>query len=260
LLHLKYARYAREIIGTRRADATFTHDLVLTGLDMTNGQVWTRHIVVMVPSLLLTSFFWFSRMEWDAEMRLWRAVGDSSWVLLCISLLMGPLARVWKPVARLVTWRREIGIWFGVLTLAHAFLILNGWVRWDSMRFLGYEFIPELGRLTRLEPGFGLSNALGLFALNWALLLTATSSTWAIKRLGNSAWKWLHSGAYIIFYLVTLHVFYFLFMHYTVSFHRSVPPNPNWLGTPFILLTLSVPILQAIAFIKTVSQRRNAVA
>jgi methionine sulfoxide reductase heme-binding subunit len=222
--------------------------------------VWIRHTIVMIPSILLTGLFWLSRMDWDPEMRLWRAVGDSSWVLLCVSLLIGPLARVWKPINRFISWRREIGIWFGVLTLAHALLILNGWVRWDIMRFFGYEFIAELGRQTRLEPGFGLSNALGLFALIWALLLTATSSNWAIKRLGSSAWKWLHSGAYIIFYLVTLHVFYFLFIHYTVSFHRSVPPNPNWLSLPFIVVTVSVPVLQAMAFFKTLSQRKRATA
>jgi methionine sulfoxide reductase heme-binding subunit len=227
---------------------------------MFEQKVWIRHTIVMIPSILLTGLFWLSRMDWDPEMRLWRAVGDSSWVLLCVSLLIGPLARVWKPINRFISWRREIGIWFGVLTLAHALLILNGWVRWDIMRFFGYEFIAELGRQTRLEPGFGLSNALGLFALIWALLLTATSSNWAIKRLGSSAWKWLHSGAYIIFYLVTLHVFYFLFIHYTVSFHRSVPPNPNWLSLPFIVVTVSVPVLQAMAFFKTLSQRKRATA
>lgn len=227
---------------------------------MVDQKVWIRHSTVMTPAILLIVLFWLSRMDWDPEMRLWRAVGDSSWVLLCVSLLLGPLARLWKPANRFISWRREIGIWFGVLTLAHALLVLNGWVRWDIMRFFGYEFIAELGRQARVEPGFGLSNALGLFALIWALLLTATSSNWAIKRLGSSAWKWLHSGAYIIFYLVTLHIFYFLFIHYTASFHRPVPPNQNWLSLPFILITLSVPVLQTMAFFKTISQRKRAVA
>lgn len=223
---------------------------------MFNRQVWMRHIVVMIPTLMLSGFFWFSRMDWDPEMRLWRAVGDSGWVLLCVSLLLGPFGRVNKSLARFITWRREIGIWSGVLMLAHTLLIFNGWLRWDLMRFLGYEFIPDVGRQVRLEPGFGLSNAIGLVALIWALLLTATSTNWAIKRLGSSAWKWLHSGAYVIFYLVTLHIFYFVFIHYTLSFHRSVPQNANWLATPFILLTFSVPVVQAIAFFKTVSRRK----
>lgn len=226
---------------------------------MFSKQLWIRHFVVAIPSVTLIASFWFSRMDWDPEMRLWRSIGDSSWVLLCISLLIGPLARLWQPVGRLIKWRREVGIWFGVLALGHALLIVNGWVRWDVMRFLGYEFIPQLDRHARIEPGFGLSNIVGLIALIWALLLTVTSTNWAIKQLGSSAWKWLHSGAYIIFYLVSLHVFYFLFIHYTISFHRSVPPNSNWLGIPFILFTLSVPLVQTSAFTKTVFRRKKVV-
>lgn len=225
---------------------------------MSNNGLLTRHMIVMFSSLALIVLFWLSRLDWDPEMRLWRAVGDTSWILLCIALVVGPLSRLWKPSTYLVVWRREIGIWFGLLAFTHALLILNGWVRWDVMRFLGYEFVPELGRLARLEPGFGLANAIGLVALIWALLLTATSSDWALKRLGGGGWKWLHSGAYVIFYLVALHTFYFLFVHYSLSFHRPVPPNPNWLSTPFMALTLSVPLLQSIAFVKTVSERKRA--
>jgi len=220
-------------------------------------QLWIRHLIIAFPSILLIGLFWFSRMDWDPEMRLWRAVGDSSWVLLCLSLIMGPMARLWQSLARFVPWRREIGIWFGVLALAHALLVFNGWVRWDIMQFFGYEYIEQLGRKARIEPGFGLSNSLGLIALVWSLILTATSSNWAIKKLGSNAWKWLHSAAYVIFYLVFLHVFYFLFMHYTISFHRSVPENPNWLAAPFVIITLSVPVLQALAFTKTVSRRKK---
>ena len=222
---------------------------------MFSRKLWTRHFIVLLPTIALTILFWFSRMDWDPEMRLWRAIGDASWVLLCVSLLIGPLARLWRPVTRLVTWRREIGIWFGIFALIHALLIVNGWARWDIMRFLGYEFVPQLNRQARLEPGFGLSNLVGSVALLWTLLLTATSTNWAIKQLGGSAWRWLHSGAYIIFYLVSLHAAYFLFVHYTESFHRSVPPNPNWLGIPFIGITILVPVFQALAFSKTIVQR-----
>lgn len=224
---------------------------------MFSRRLWIRHFTILLPTFALMALFWFSRMDWDPKMRLWRAIGDASWVLLCISLMIGPIATLWKPISRFITWRREIGIWFGILALIHALLILNGWVRWDVMRFLGYEYIPQLDRQARLEPGFGLSNLVGLFALLWALLLTVTSTNWAIKQLGSSAWKWLHSGAYVIFYLVSLHVIYFLYLHYTESFHRSVPPNPNWLGLPFLVMTFCVPALQAMAFAKTVLQRNR---
>ena len=112
-----------------------------------------------------------------------------------------------------------------------------------------------MDRYARLEPGFGLSNAVGMVAVFITVLLVATSANWAINLLGASAWKWLQYGVYSVFYLVVLHTAYFLFMHYTISFHRRVPDDPNWFQYPFLLLTLIVPFLQTSAFIKVVRRR-----
>ena len=71
-----------------------------------------------------------------------------------------------------------------------------------------------------------------------------------------SAWKFLHYGTYIIFYAVALHTAYFLYIHYTVSFHRTVP-EPNWFQIPFAVLTAIVIILQVAAFIETVASQRR---
>lgn len=223
-----------------------------------NARLVGRHTLVGLMALAIGAVFWFTRLDWDPEMRFWRAVGDASLLLLIVALTLGPLARLWPATAKLLPWRREVGIWFGVLALVHTLLILNGWVRWDVGSFFGYEFIPQLGRVARIEPGFGLANLTGLVATAWALLLTATSSDWAIKKLGPSAWKWLHYGSYSIFYLVALHTFYFLFQHYTLSFHRDVPPS-NWFRFPFLALVVAVPLLQAAAFIKTVRQKRAVI-
>ena len=220
-------------------------------------RMFGRHVVIGLTGLAFWSVFWFTRLEWDPEMRLWRATGDASLLLLIGALALGPLAKLWPAFRTLLPWRRETGIWFGILACVHTLLILHGWVRWDAARFFGYEFIPELGRTARMEPGFGLANLIGLVAVVWALVLTATSSDWAINKLGPSAWKWLQYGAYSIFYLVALHTFYFLFQHYTLSFHRD-PPEPNWFRGPFLGLVLAVPVLQTAAFVKTVRRRRGA--
>lgn len=222
-------------------------------LPLRNAMV--RHVGVVLVALAIGAGFWASRMHWVVEMRLWRAVGDVSLILLLIALAMGPLARLWPPVARLLPWRRETGIWCAVLGLAHTLLVFDGWFRWDLPRMLGYEFIPQLGRVARIEPGFGLSNLVGLVALALALVLAATSFERAVDRLGASAWRWLHSGAYTVFYLVVLHTAYFLFMHYTLSFHRTPPANPNWFRETFLVLALAVPLLQGAAFVRTVRRR-----
>lgn len=214
-----------------------------------------RHLIVGLLAFLLTLPFWFGRLNWDPEMRLWRAIGDSSFLLLFLTLALGPLARLWSPLTRLVVWRRETGIWYGLLAFAHTLLIFSGWVRWDWLRFFGYEFIPELGRTARMEPGFGLANLIGLVAVMLSLVLVATSSNWAVNRLGAAAWKWLQYGSYTVFYLIVLHTLYFLFMHYTLSFHRVPPADPNWFRYPFLVLSLLIPLLQAAAFIKTVARK-----
>jgi sulfoxide reductase heme-binding subunit YedZ len=195
-------------------------------------------------------------MDWDPEMRTWRAFGDASIVLLFAALSVGPLARLWRPAARSLLWRRELGVWFVVMGVVHVLLVLSGWVEWDLGRLFGYEFIPQLDRTARLEPGFGLANLVGLVALVWAVVLAATSSNRAVKLLGPQAWKWVHHGAYVVFYLAVLHTAYFLFLHYTLSFHRDVPP-PNWFRWPFVTLGVTVVVLQWAAFVKTVRRRRS---
>jgi len=204
----------------------------------------------------VTYLFFASRPEWSPEHRIWRATGDAGLILLYTALLAGPLAQFWpKLAAPLVKYRRELGIWSGLMVFLHTLIILNGWIRWDVMRFLGYEFIPQLGRLARMEPGFGLANLIGLVALVITLILMATSSDWAVRRLGASAWKFLQYSSYTVFYLSALHSAYFLFMQFTQSFHRAVPDS-NWFRYPFLILTLILVGLQVAAFFKSLKKER----
>ena len=205
---------------------------------------------------VFVGLFWASRPEWDGEMRLWKAVGDAAFLLLLVTLSLGPLSRVARPVTRVLAWRRQFGIWFALVAGLHGVLIVHGWARWSLRRFLGYEVVPQLGREARLEPGFGLANLIGLTALIFALVLAATSSDLALRRLGASSWKWLHHSALFIFYLSLLHAGYFLFLHYTVSFHKQVPP-PDWFRFPFVALGIALLALQGMAFIKTANRRNR---
>ena len=204
---------------------------------------------------LLVLVFWASRPTWSPEMRLWKAVGDAAFGLLLLTLAVGPLARLVRRTAPLLAWRRQLGIWFAITASLHGLLVVHGWARWSLRRFLGYEFIPQLGRDVRLEPGFGLANLIGLTALGFALVLAATSSDWAMRRLGRG-WKWLHHSALFVYYMSLLHAGYFLFLHYTASFHKQVPP-PDWFRVPFLVLGGGLLALQAAAFLATATDRRR---
>jgi methionine sulfoxide reductase heme-binding subunit len=214
---------------------------------------WPRHVAVAGAALVIGSLFWWARPDWDAEMRLWKAVGDTAYVLLLATMAVGPLARLARPARPWLRWRRQLGIWFTLTAALHAVLVLNGWARWGLRRFLGYEFVPQLGREVRLEPGFGLANLVGAAALALALVLAATSSDRALRALGRPAWAWLHRLAQTVLILSLLHGAYFLFIHYTESFHK-VAPDLDWFRVPFLLAGLAVIALEVVAFGRAASQ------
>jgi len=219
-----------------------------TGVRLPRRRKWLRHVVVALLSVALVWFFWSTRSNWVDDMRLWKAVGDASYVLLLLTLIVGPLAKLLPSTRSWVKWRRQLGIWFALTASLHAFLIIDGWARWSLRRFLGYEFIPQLGREVRLESGFGLANLIGTAALVLALVLAATSSDFAIRRLGRPAWTLLHRLAQTVLVLSLLHGAYFLFIHYTPSFHKRPIASLDWFRMPFLVAGLVVVALQAMAF------------
>ena len=215
-----------------------------------------RNLIVGLIGAALIYLFWLTRPQWSSDMRFWRAVGDGSLILLYAALALGPVA-VFSARARiLLPYRRELGIWFGIFAIAHTIIILDGWVLWDFYLFMGYQYIPAIDQTVRMESGFGMANILGLMAVLIALPLMATSTDWATRALGASAWKFLHYGAYTIFYAVALHTAYFLYIHYTMSFHRTVP-DPNWFQIPFAVLTTILVALQVGGFLKRVARHRQ---
>lgn len=79
-----------------------------------------RHLAVAAAGAAVTYLFWLTRAHWDPEMRLWKALGDASLVLLYTTLATGGLARLRLPGGRLVRYRRELGIWFALFGFLHA--------------------------------------------------------------------------------------------------------------------------------------------
>ena len=42
------------------------------------NNTYLRHLLMGVIAILLALPFWYGRLDWEAEMRFWRTVGDSS--------------------------------------------------------------------------------------------------------------------------------------------------------------------------------------
>ena len=117
---------------------------------------------------------------------------------------------------------------------------------------------PSVRKNCPLEPGFGLANTMGFVAFLWISILALTSSDRAMRWLGASSWKWMHTGSNIVFYLVAIHTSYFLFIHYTESFHKSVPPQSTFV-IPFVVMSIVVLVLQISSYIKVVKSKNKKI-
>jgi sulfoxide reductase heme-binding subunit YedZ len=212
-----------------------------------------RHVVVAGVAGLLVLIFWRTRTGWD-PMHAWnRAFADASLLLLVATLAAGPLARLWPPTARLVLWRRELGIWTVFAAVGHVLIVLTGWVEWEPFR-LFYSVNP-FTRDWALDQGFALGNLLGIVALVYSVVLLATSNDASIRLLGGSTWKFVQQNVSIVWALVALHTAYFLYFHF-VTFHR--PPVPtNWMQGPFLVLVLVLFVLRTAALVVTMRRRRT---
>lgn len=215
-----------------------------------------RHAAVLLVAAGVVLAFGAVHGQWSPMHRWNRAFADASLALLSIAFALGPLSRFVRPAVLFLPFRRELGIHACLLAVIHASLILVGWVEWDLMRLFGFEWHPDLLAYVMFQHGFGLANAVGIAALVLIILLAATSSDFATRRLGPSGWKFLQMGVLPLWWLTIAHVAYFLFMHF-LSFHRAVP-EPNPLRFWFTGLVLLVFALRSAAYLKTVAIKGRA--
>lgn len=230
--------------------------------------VFLRHLLMAIFSFLLVYLFYLSYSSWGVKPALWpdwsaphpywRAWAHAAWVLLFLALILGPAAKLWHPLVRFLSWRRELGIWFAVMSAGHAYAIWDRWALWDVAGLFGIQYMEELGGYVLVRPEVGIMNMMMLMATPMIVLLVATSFDRAVSFLGISAWKWLHSSLiHAIFYILMLRGILYFFFFFQVS-----PPNwrvyPDiWFLYVFLGMGLFAVLLQAAAYAKTVLQQRS---
>ncbi|TGG89969.1 hypothetical protein E4656_19725 [Natronospirillum operosum] len=207
-----------------------------------------RHLLVFLLSAILIGLFSLVHCQWEPLHRWNRAFGDTALVLLALALTLGPLAVLFPRVRGWVVWRRQVGIWAMVWALAHLAVILHAWVEWNLIRLFGFEYSPMFRRYIMHQHGFGLANAVGILALVFGLLLMLSSSDRAVRWLTPTVWQQLHRGAVVFWWLVVVHVGYFLFIHFLDVRRPMLEPNP--LQWPFVILLVGVFLLRSAAFVR----------
>ncbi|MFT7183851.1 MAG: sulfoxide reductase heme-binding subunit YedZ [Oceanicoccus sp.] len=199
-----------------------------------------QHLIVGITTIILIGLsFQFT----DASLA--ASFARVSFLLLFATMCIGPIVKLKSPkkgtppLMHPWTWRGELGIWFTITAFMH-FLVLA----FDR---------PITSFIEVGGGGYALANLLGAIALFWALILSATSCSKAIRMLGFSSWKWVQSFAYLIFYLSSCHYIYFQFFS-----TYGDNPGPNWFGYVAMTMTLLVILLEFAAFFSVIkSQKRK---
>ena len=159
-----------------------------------------RHLAAFGLTVALLWYFWSVHEQafrsgdgWN----LWNKVfADVSVVLLCLILMLGPLARFVPRVRRLVPWGRELGIAMFVTAAVHVVMISSplgegGWIDHIAGSFSG-------------EDAWDAANMAGWLAFAAALVLAGTSNDVSHRVLGRG-WKFVQRQAYTLFVLAVLH-------------------------------------------------------
>ena len=200
-----------------------------------------QHLIVGIFSLGLVAILRFLlNLSWSVSF------ARVSFILLFLILIIGPVMRLKKPAQSSSplfapwSWRGELGIWFTLTALTHfIFVLLRRPL--SALISIGGE-------------GYGLANLLGLIALFWALLLTATSFGKVIAFLGVDLWKWLHGFTHAVFYLVAGHFIYFQF------FSTYGGGGPDWFGYLAVAMAAIVISLQLVAFVLMITKHKEKIS
>jgi sulfoxide reductase heme-binding subunit YedZ len=156
---------------------------------------YSRERWLDVPGLKRDTF------EWRMSMSL----ALTAVLFLIPVLAIGPLNMLRKRANPTNSYlRRDLGIWVGVLGLAH--MVFGISIHSDNLRFWTLWIIVTPGRPLRLVTGwFGLANYAGLLLASLLALLLAISNDIAMRRLGMRRWKNLQRLSYLALLAIMIH-------------------------------------------------------
>ena len=167
-----------------------------------------HHLPLLLISLAAVAALYFTRPYPDVISRASFATAYPALALLAATVLVGPwnvLRRKANPVSS--DLRRDIGIWAGLLGIAHA--AVGQFVHLRGRPWLYYVYGPGEHHHGMRHDLFGLANYTGALGVLLIAALFATSNDWSLRRFGAQKWKELQQWNYAVFALVAVHSFAF---------------------------------------------------
>lgn len=170
-----------------------------------------------------------------AEMFLIRFSSITAFLLLHVTLAIGPLSRLWPRFLPLLYNRRHLGVTLACLAVFHGVLTIFQYHALGDKNPLvsvftayGNDYLAPLSDLRSISR-FPFE-ILGFLALVILFLMAATSHDFWLRHLGPRIWKRLHQCVYAAYGLIVAHV-----LLGVLQSERS-PVFPILLGSGFVLL------------------------
>jgi len=196
-----------------------------------------RHLGLALASVGLTAGIFHLVQSPYGVVRLSMASAYAGLALLSITLATGPwnVLRM-RPNPVSTDLRRGLGIWAGILGLAHVVVGLQVDMGGNMWQYFFYPPAPR--RLLARFDSFGLANYSGLAVTMILAGLLALSNDRSLRWLGAKRWKTAHRSAYVGFVLVVGHG-----ALYQVMEKRTLP-----FVALFVALAVAVTALQVAGF------------
>lgn len=168
-------------------------------------RVYLHHVPLLLACLVSVILLYVTRPYKDVLTRLSFATAYPALVLLALTLLIGPwnmMRGQRMPVSS--DWRRDVGIWAGILSLFHVVVGQNVHLRGRPWLYYIYDSHAKGPHGLRHDL-FGFNNFTGLAGALVVLALFVTSNDWSLRRLGTPQWKKLQRWNYACFVLSAVH-------------------------------------------------------
>ncbi len=158
-------------------------------------------ILIFIASTIVLQFLLYPNIT--IETIIIRVTALTSFFLLHIILMIGPLARLDNRFLPLLYNRRHLGVSMFLISLIHAIFCIV------QFHTLG-DTNPLLSIFTSNQNYRSISDfpfqTLGFFALIILFFMGITSHDFWLKNLGPKIWKSLHMGVYVAYGLIIMHV------------------------------------------------------
>jgi sulfoxide reductase heme-binding subunit YedZ len=168
-----------------------------------------HHLPLGLASLAGAWLFYSLRPVTDVISRLSFATAYPAFILLAVTLLIGPFKLLLgERLAVSLDLRRDVGIWAGITGVLHAGIGQCVHLRGRPWLYYVYDSAAKEKHSFPLRHDlFGVANDTGLIATLILLVLLATSNDAALRKLGTPGWKRLQRWNYYCFGLTALHTF-----------------------------------------------------